>query len=560
MGATDVLGRLATSIFKCEAPAPAFCPCHDVSSAGVLLALPALIAVGLLTHTQRYFHLPKGFYRLDTIFMFLAFMALARLKTVELLRYCSPGEWGKLLGIDRVPEVKTLREKIGILASRGEPEAWAGELCRTWMESTPDAVGIFYVDGHVRVYHGSQTELPRHYVSREKLCLRATVDYWVNAMDGQPFFVVNKAVDPGLLTVLEAEIVPRLELDVPGQPGLLELASSSLAHRFTLVFDREGYSPAFMRRMREKRIACLTYNKHPGEDWPAEEFQRQSVKLADGNEVEMLLAERGVLLGEELWVREIRKQRKSGHQTSILATDYSTASGPVAAAMFARWSQENFFGYMRAHYNLDRLIDYATDEVSETTRVINPQYRELDGEVRKMVNKLNRQRREFGALILNDGIDPGRVEKYQQTKAELHEEIGALEHEVAELKACRKATPKHVTMADLPAEDRFRQLATQGKHFIDTIKMIAYRAETAMATIVRERLSRHDDARSLLRAVYATEADLLPDENAGTLTVRLHQLANRMSSEVLRHLCEELNATMTRFPGTSMRLVYELVS
>ena len=199
MGATDVLGRLATSIFKCEAPAPAFCPCHDVSSAGVLLALPALIAVGLLTHTQRYFHLPKGFYRLDTIFMFLAFMALARLKTVELLRYCSPGEWGKLLGIDRVPEVKTLREKIGILASRGEPEAWAGELCRTWMESTPDAVGIFYVDGHVRVYHGSQTELPRHYVSREKLCLRATVDYWVNAMDGQPFFVVNKAVDPGLL-------------------------------------------------------------------------------------------------------------------------------------------------------------------------------------------------------------------------------------------------------------------------------------------------------------------------------------------------------------------------
>jgi len=560
MGATDVLGRLATSIFKCEAPAPIFSPCHDVSSAGVLLALPALIAVGLLTHTQRYFHLPKGFYRLDTIFMFLAFMALARLKTVELLRYCSPGEWGKLLGIDRVPEVKTLREKIGILSSRGEPEAWAGELCRTWMESPPDAVGIFYVDGHVRVYHGSQTELPRHYVSREKLCLRATVDYWVNAMDGQPFFVVNKAVDPGLLTVLEAEIVPRLELDVPGQPGLLELASSTMPHRFTLVFDREGYSPAFMGRMREKRIACLTYNKHPGEDWPAEEFQRQSVKLADGNEVEMLLAERGVLLGEELWVREIRKQRKSGRQTSILATDYSTASGAVAAAMFARWSQENFFGYMREHYNLDRLIDYATEEVSETTRVINPQYRELDGEVRKMVNKLNRQRREFGALILNDGIEPGRVEKYQQTKAELHEEIGALEHEVVELKACRSATPKHVTMAELPAEDRFRQLATQGKHFIDTIKMIAYRAETAMATIVRERLSRHDDARSLLRAVYATEADLLPDEKAGTLTVRLHQLANRMSSEVLRHLCEELNATMTRFPGTSMRLVYELVS
>jgi hypothetical protein len=363
-----------------------------------------------------------------------------------------------------------------------------------------------------------------------------------------------------LLAVLEKEIIPRLEGELPSQPGLLELVASSLVHRFTLVFDREGYSPAFMGRMRAKKIACLTYNKHPGADWPEEEFRRQHVRLSDGNEVEMMLAERGVFLGGALWVREIRKLRKSGRQTSILATDYVNESGPVAAAMFARWSQENFFGYMREHYNLDRLIDYATVEVSETTRIVNPQYREIDGEVRKVVSQLNRKRKEFGALLLHDEIEPGRVEKYQQMKSELHEEILALEHETAEFKACRKATPKHVTMADLPEEDRFRQLATQGKHFIDTIKMIAYRAETAMATIVREKLRRRHDARSLLRAVYATEADLIPDENAGTLTVSLHQLANRMSSEVLRHLCEELNATMTRFPGTSMRLVYELVS
>jgi len=113
---------------------------------------------------------------------------------------------------------------------------------------------------------------------------------------------------------------------------------------------------------------------------------------------------------------------------------------------------------MRQHYNLDRLIDYATDEVSETTRVVNPQYRETDGEVRRTVNLLNWKRREFGALMLNETIEPGHVKKYQQARAELHEEILALEHEAAELKACRKATPKHVSMADLPGEDRFRYL------------------------------------------------------------------------------------------------------
>ena len=560
MGTTDVLGRLATSIFKLEAFAPTFSLCHDVPNGGVLFALPALLAVGLLAHTHRFFQLPRGFYRQDTIFLLLAFMALARLKSVEELRYCSPGEWGKLLGVDRVPEVKTLREKIDILVHDGEPRAWAGELSREWMAQDPEAAGILYVDGHVRVYNGSQTELPRHYVSRQKLCLRATVDYWINAMDGQPFFVVNKEVDPGLLQVLEKEIVPRLEQEVPVRPGRLDLTGTMSAHRFTLVFDREGYSPAFMGRMREKGIACLTYNKFPGDEWPEREFQPQSVQLQAGNVSEMRLAERGVHLNGELWVREIRKLTTSGHQTSIISTDYINHQGTVAAAMFARWSQENFFGYMRQHYNLDRLADYSTEEISATTMVVNPQYRELDGEVRKFVGKLNRKRKEFGAIVLSEPIEPRRVEAYQQKKAELQEEIASLEETVADQKACRKATPKHVAMADLPNDDRFARLGTLGKYFIDTIKMIAYRAETAMVGTVREKMSRRDDARSLLRAIYETETDIVPDEAAGNLTVRLHQLANRSSGETLRYLCDELNATQTCFPGTKLHLTYELVS
>jgi hypothetical protein len=90
--------------------------------------------------------------------------------------------------------------------------------------------------------------------------------------------------------------------------------------------------------------------------------------------------------------------------------------------------------------------------------------------------------------------------------------------------------------------------------------MIAYRAETAMLGIVREKKSRQDDGRALLRAIYAVEADIVPDKVAGTLTVRLQHLANRMSGETLLHLCTKLNATQTQFPGTEMRLVYELVS
>jgi hypothetical protein len=298
--------------------------------------------MGLLQATDRYFTLPEGYYGLDSLFLLLAFLALACLPSLESLRYCAPGEWGKLLGLDRAPEVRTLRQKVRLLAGDEQPSAWRVELCRQWMEAAPEQAATLYIDGHVRVYHGQQTKLPRHYVARQRLCLRATTDYWVNAMDGQPFLVVHQAVDPGLINVIEQDIVPRLS-GLPGQPTAEQLQADPRRHRFTLVFDREGYSPDFLQRMKDQRIACLTYHKYPGENWPEDEFQPHAVTLASGQRIVLPLAERGTRLRNGLWVREIRKLTDRGHQTALLATDYQSALGPVAVAMFARWSQENFF-------------------------------------------------------------------------------------------------------------------------------------------------------------------------------------------------------------------------
>ena len=559
-GATATLERLAASLGQLGAMDPRFEDALDIPKGGVLLALPALLLSGLLRHASQYFRLPPGFYGLETIFLLLAFMALARLKSIEALRYCAPGEWGKLLGLDRIPEVRTLRAKLKHLAEQEQAFEWSAALCTEWMAAAPEEAAVLYVDGHVRVYHGSQTPLPKHYVARERLCLRATADYWVNAMDGQPFFVVHQAVNPGLLQVLENDIIPRLEQDVPNQHSPEALAADPLLHRFTIVFDREGYSPAFIARMKQKRIACLTYHKHPGEDWPKEEFLPTEATLPSGETVTMQLAERGTFLGGEVWVREIRKLTGSGHQTSILATDYRSPSAVVGGATFARWSQENFFRYMRQHYSLDSLVDYRTEEIPETTQVVNPAYRALDGQVRKRLGILSRMLAEFGATHLEGEIDPRQVHAFERRKAELQEHITKLQEEVAALKAERKATKRHIAFKELPEEERFKRLSTQSKHFVDTIKMIAYRAETAMAQTLREHMTRHDDARSLLCALYSTEVDLLPNPEQKILTVRLHPLANESADAAIRHLCAEINATETLFPGTELRLIYESVS
>src|SRR3974377_1866302 len=143
-GATATIARRAGSLGGLDEAAPRFDPALDVSKGGVLLALPALLACGLLRHSGKYFRLPAGFYGLKTIFLLLAFMALARLKSIEALRYYAPGEWGKLLGLDRAPEVRTLRVKVKTLADQNQAFSWSSELCKEWMLGAPPEAGVFF--------------------------------------------------------------------------------------------------------------------------------------------------------------------------------------------------------------------------------------------------------------------------------------------------------------------------------------------------------------------------------------------------------------------------------
>jgi hypothetical protein len=268
----------------------------EVSRGGVLVAVPALLAVGLLRYSEPLYCLPPGFYGIDSIFLLLALMAMARVRSLEQLRYEEPGEWGKLLGLDRIPEVRTLRGKLKQLCENwGRALQWNAELAKEWIAQITLASELFfYCDGHVRVYHGAQTQLPRHYVARERLCLRATTDYWIHAMDGQPFLYVNKEVDPGLIATLEQDVIPWLEANVPKTPEREQrLRDDARAHWFTVVFDREGYSPELFQRLWQKRIAVLTYHKFPKEAWREEEFQSYQIRLQGGEVVTLRLGEWG---------------------------------------------------------------------------------------------------------------------------------------------------------------------------------------------------------------------------------------------------------------------------
>jgi hypothetical protein len=535
----------------------------DVAQGGVLLALPALLAEGLLRHTRQHYALPRGYYPLETLFLLLALLALVRCRSMEKVRYQAPGEWGKLLGLDRLPEVKTMRKKIGLLCAKdGQAAQWQSQLAKEWMagvEVEDQALaGLYYADGHVRVYHGGLTQLPRRYVARQRLCLRGTTDYWVNGLGGEPFFVITQVVNPGLVKVLREEIVPRLLAEAP-QPAEAVLQADPHAVRFTLIVDREGYSPALFKDFWKQRIAVMTYRKNPGEPWPVEWFSRQSVRLPTGQIVEMNLAEMGVCLSNGLWVREIRELNDDGSQCSMVTTHPTLDLPQVVAILGAGWSQENYLKYMREHFGLDRLIEYGTTPLPETTLVINPAHRRLDQQVRRERATLTRLRAQFGAHVLPEQPTAAHVEAFEREGGQLREKIQTQEAVLQKLIAERKATPRKVSLKELPEAERFAQLCPESKHFIDTIKMIAYRAESAMASQLADHLSRQDDVRALLRRLYTTPVNLRPDLQARTLTVEVHRLGSPLQDAAVKELCDLLTQTETVFPTTDLRLIYRQV-
>ena len=518
-----------------------FEPCRDVSFGGVLCTLPALAENGLFRHIHDCLVQLRGYYSTLHVIVLLAHMALCHIKAVEQLQYQPPGELGKLLGLDRVPEVRCLRHKLAALSLDDGPKKWAGLLSRDWLEAAPELAGTLYVDGHVRLYHGSQTALPKRYVSRQRLCLRGTTDYWVNDALGQPFFAVERPIDHGLLEALRSDIVPRLLKDVPGQPTVEELKADRYRARFVILFDREGYSPEFFKEMwQTHRIACITYHKYPKNDWPAAEFAEIETTLPGGERVSLQLAERGTWIGDKksgLWVREVRKLTPSGHQVSLISTAYGELALQDAAQLFSRWSQENFLRYMMQHYAIDLLNEYRTEEIPETKRpVVNPQWRELDRQRRSVKSKLTHHQARFAALTLHPQSDEAAQSKWEKRKAELVEAIEQFDHELTGINSQLKTTPSHLDWDKLPETEKFQRLAPSRKQLVDTVKLIAYRAETALAAIVREELARTDDARSLLRNLFCSEADLLPDLEQRVLRVQVHPMSNPRANRADRTL------------------------
>ncbi|MDT9216736.1 MAG: hypothetical protein P5697_25410, partial [Limnospira sp. PMC 1256.20] len=224
----------------------------------------------------------------------------------------------------------------------------------------------------------------------------------------------------------------------------------------------------------------------------------------------------------------------------------------IAARMFSRWCQENFFAYMMEHYDLDGLVQYGVEEIPGTKQVVNPAWRRLDQQIRTLRAQLRREQARLGTHVIKvEALDA-------QAQGERLLEIQRMDEEIEVLKVKRREVPRKVSLDELSEEDRPSQLRPLGKMFTDTIKMIAYRAETSMVGLLRPHLTKEEEARALIRELFVSSADLRPSKEDNTLHVRVHRMASPVHDRAIHALLEALNEQNFHHPETEMKILYTL--
>ncbi len=621
-----------------EHASPVFAPAARVPLAGLLLALPALQATGLLGCARRVFGaLPNGFYGLDTVLLEAVWRTLAGEARAEGATRIDPVAFGRMLGLDRAPEVKTIRRRLGLLAGTGNADQLIAAMAATHLARTdpPTSQGeggqgedgdaaahvgvVLYVDGHVRAYQGTR-KIGKTHLARLRFPAPATLETWVSDAHGDPVLVVM--AEPG------ASLAGELRRLVP------ELRAAVGDERRVLVgFDRGGWSPALFKHLHGHGFDVLTWRKGPSQDVDPDEFSdityqdeqtgRKHTWRAADTTITLPLSTRSTAKtrpdrpehanddengeqhddeqpdgenddeqpeqpddeqpdsendegqpddGSVFTMRQVTlavPARAGTHsdgaapgvrQIHILTTRTDLPTAQVIHRMGSRWRQENYFRYARMHFALDAHDSYAATEDDPARPVPNPAKKRAYQQVQAA-----RARHEQAAahtdaaLLAARSPKPGGPVLITNTE---HDAITApLWQAAADLhaaQAAHQATPTRVPLGQLNPGQQV--LDTQTKLLTHAIRMAAFNTATTLARELRLHTGyarKNDEAHVLIRQALTWTGDIDPT-TPGILTIRLDPLPTTRASTAIAELCQHLTATQTRYPGTDLRLRYEM--
>ncbi len=530
--------------------APLFVDATGIRDVGALLAIPVLAQQGVFVEALGVFGgIGPAFYGLRTTIVCLCLMMMLNLSRLQDVMQREPRSVGRLLGLDRSPEVKTLRRKVRALAEQGRALQWMDALAKRQLDDPKSDTTWLYLDGHVSVYSGKH-RLREHHVA----CLRAArpsvMDYWVNQPQGEPLLVITGTPQEGLVRQVP-QTIEKVKSLAPGRP-------------ITVIFDREGWSPQTFASIKETEgVHFLTYRKAmKGKGLPrlAEQLFTPHAIEVTGRKITYDLADTRVRIAysegrqrRHVDLRQITRRKTDGKQTHVLTDDYEKPAAELACRMFGRWSQENYFKYAREHRDLDALVTQEMDPVDGTRLVPNPERAKPKAELAKLRAELRAAHEQHGRQQL--GSDT--ASRSADANHAVH--VQTIEANIARVQTQYGALPARVPWNTTDKGHDAVQPCIEVRRLMHVFRIVAHRAESALLELIRPHFPdwRHE-GRALTRTILHSSGHLRVTDTE--LHVTLDPLASPYKTRALTALCDELTRLDSTFPGTTLKMVFHVES
>ena len=541
---------------------PVFAPGQNLPWVGAFLALALLEKDPLLPVAGRVFgSLGGAFYGLRTVMVTLVIMALLRIKKPEHLRQHHAQGMGRVLGLDRVPEVKTLRRKLHALSQPLQGASFLEALARERAAGYQQPVRVIYVDGHVEVYTGHYP-IGQVYAASHSRVVKGTTRTWVNLPGAKPLFCVSGEFNEGLVAVL-----PKVIAQVQEALGTGPVMA---------IFDRGG----FCGRLFEQQIAAghtlVTYRKGKTKDWPLEKFEKKATRIGSRTyayapaeaEVDIPVHEEVVAAtgqkgapaqgktGRTLRMREIRVIREDGRQTSVLVGNSKAPAVELCGLLFGRWgAQENVFKYLLAEYDLNGTVEYGDEPLSLTITHPNPAYVKGQKVLAGWISKRDRHLAKLGIKLTAEPWDGAALAQRlaRWKKRPQAAQVQAAQAQIEKLRAELAQMPERV----LAGQSGLRRLKSEMKLLTIGLKLTAYELETQLLERIRPHYPNHaKEGRKLIAAALRSPGSIRLQP--GQILVKLAPQTSPNRTRAVAKLCESLNQLNPLFPGTQLRIVFEI--
>ena len=532
---------------------PIFAEHEHVEDAGSLLAVAMLTQDCFLSSIEKtYGSLGPSFFGLRNTFMCFFLMAVTRIKNINSIEKKHGSVLGRLLGLDRSPCTRTLRRKIDYLASRKQGlntmNLIAGERISEFCNTKLNVNDVtLYLDGHIHKYSGKE-KFSKTFSTSKNRVVKGASDYYLNLPDGTPLLVIPTDFNQSMFEVMPTIVIHAKKL--------------CKDKRLTIVFDRGGSSAKTYETIKSLDCDFIAYHKSPTAI-DEKLFKLETTEINGtfhknkpyDHKIKLDVKERhGATYkktSREVEVREVVVLRDDGKQTSILTSRFDLKAELVATTIFQRWTQENYFKYALAHYNIDALCSYKTEAVDSEIDRPNPEYADSSKRMQTIRKRMATLMRHPNEKIIEKEFELQEEQLGKLYTEKKRHELTQLSNALNKEKEFRQNLDKRISATD------YRKFNDEIRLVSNLVKMTAYNIEGKMAKLLGQSSNyKNGNERGIINHFTHTSGAISIADK--TLKIDLQQQGTPAKTKELQDLCQEINKLNAIYPGTNLSMKFSV--